>query len=208
MMKSIDHIVYCCLNLEETMRDLFQQYGIESIYGGKHVEQGTHNALVNIGNNCYLEILALDPENTQDFDARWMGVDVIEQPRVTRWALKSDDIQRDVISLKNKNPLLGNIKTGMRRKEDGSILKWQLSMPLAQPKIEALPFLIDWQGSVHPTAGIEQSTSLHRLLIRHPDPDYLKVVFEKLNANVEIEQSDEIEIIVELMTPKGKVLLK
>jgi hypothetical protein len=54
--------------------------GVKPVIGGRHLLHGTKNALINLGNQCYLEILAKDEENPTFKGTRWMGIDLITQP--------------------------------------------------------------------------------------------------------------------------------
>jgi hypothetical protein len=78
--------------LEEAIAWFEEQAGVRPVVGGKHPTKGTKNALVNLGNKCYLELLAADCENTSFSGNRWMGVDTIETPTMTRWSLKSEHL--------------------------------------------------------------------------------------------------------------------
>jgi len=98
--RKIDHIVFAVPNLEAAMNEFEELTGIRPAFGGYHTTQGTKNAVVNLGNDCYLEILAADNDNTQIAPPRWMGIDLIESPQITRWSLKSKDLQSDSAVLK------------------------------------------------------------------------------------------------------------
>ena len=144
-MEKLDHIVYAVPNLEEAMNWFEAKAGIRPIFGGYHTTQGTQNALLKIGEKCYLELLAIDEENKEVTTPRWMGIDLITQPKITRWAIQSSNLQTDSKVLRTYNMEMGNITGGQRKKSDGKLLTWELTMPLAEPEVEVMPFLIDWQ---------------------------------------------------------------
>ncbi|MFT5383920.1 MAG: hypothetical protein ACI81W_001320 [Saprospiraceae bacterium] len=206
-MKKIDHIIYAVPNLEQAIDQIEKQFGVRPIYGGKHPDQGTHNALLNLGNNCYLELLAIDPENNNILPPRWMGLDLIRQAKITRWAVKSNEIQEEIKVLKKINPLLAETKTGMRQRADGAILEWELSVPQAAPEIELLPFLIDWKDSEHPTAALPQHCQLLSFHATHPNPEDIISQLKSINAEISVEQKKEIALIVKIKTPNGQVVL-
>ena len=206
-MKTIDHLVYCVPNLQEGIQYFKNKFNIEASYGGRHLEQGTHNALFNIGNQIYFEILAPDPENKNVKPLRWMGIDLITEPKITRWGIKSNTIKEDLEILKRVDPELAISKIGKRQKTDGSILNWELSIPLPQPEVEAIPFLIDWKKSKHPTSGIKQECELIRFTIAHPQPDKLSQILKSLNIEVKIKQAKEIALHAEIQGPSGKIIL-
>ncbi len=206
-MKNIDHIVYAVPNLKTSMDNIENLFGIRPVYGGRHLEQGTHNALLNLGNEIYLELLAIDPENKSILPPLWMGVNLITKPTITRWARKSKTLQADVNLLKKINPVLSKTKTGMRQKQDGSILKWELSIPDAEPLVEVLPFFIDWKDSEHPTAKIPQHCTLISFELRHPKPASLEAFFKSIDSDMIIQQADEISLTASIQTPNGVVVL-
>ena len=206
-MNNIDHIVYTVQNLEQAIHDIEKQFGVMPVYGGKHQNQGTHNALLNLGNNCYLELLAPDPENKDIVPPRWMGVDLITQPKITRWAIKSNAIQKDINILKAINPRLAKTKTGSRQKQDGSILKWKLSLPQPSPEVEIIPFLIDWKDSQHPTIALPQHCELINLQATHPNPQKMLTQLKRLHSVIQVKQKNKIALIATIKTPSGLITL-
>ena len=207
MVAKIDHIVYAVPNLVKGCLSIEEMIGITPVYGGKHEHQGTHNALVKIGESCYLEVIAIDPGNDQVTAPRWMGVDDIYAPMITRWAIKSDDIGRDVLALIGENKALGDIKAGSRVTPDGNLLTWELSMPKATPTVEALPFLIDWKRSIHPTTGLKGGCHLLDITLKHPTPNSISNVIREFGLEIEVFLAEEIAIEITLDTPNGLIKL-
>ena len=64
LMRQIDHIVYTVLNLDTAIADFDRKLGVRPIFGGYHTVFGTKNALINLDNGIYLELLAADETNT------------------------------------------------------------------------------------------------------------------------------------------------
>ena len=141
--KLIDHIVLAVPDLQSTMQQFQDTYGIQTHYGGQHKDFGTHNALVNLGDDAYLEILAPDPNNTTFAGKRWMGADLSQQSIVARWALKSSNLETDKLSLSNFDKKYGDIIEGSRQKSDGSMLRWKMIKPLPNPLVDIVPFMVD-----------------------------------------------------------------
>src|SRR5690606_9108273 len=112
-------LAYAVPNLEKAVADLVKKLGVAPVMGGHHRSQGTHNALVHLGKGCYLEIIAPDPSNTDFSGQRWMGIDLVTSPKITRWAVKSNDLDRDAAYLATVDPRLGDLKGGSRKKPDG-----------------------------------------------------------------------------------------
>jgi len=141
--RKIDHIVYAVQNLDIVIEEFEAKLGVRPIFGGFHKSFGTKNALVSLGENCYLELLAADNKNTEVAKPRWKGVDMLQKNQITRCALKSNQLSVDSSILKIENPEMGTIRRGSRNIENGALLQWDLIMPLPHPEVELLPFMVD-----------------------------------------------------------------
>jgi len=84
MKRTIDHIVYCVPDFEKALQFFKEEIGVDPFIGGRHLTKGTKNAILNLGNSAYLEILAIDTQNTNVMENHWMGIDLISSPRITR----------------------------------------------------------------------------------------------------------------------------
>ncbi len=205
--REIDHLVYVVKDLEAAMIWFEIKLGCQVTFGGYHTTQGTKNALINLGNQCYLEILAIDG-NTSIPAPRWMGIDVFDEPQLTRWSLKSTDLQHDSQILKKYNPQMGEIKGGQRKTSSGNQLTWEMIMPLAKPAVEIIPFMTDWQQSaVHPTGQLPEECELIELELTHSSPHLIQKVVDELHINGTIKKGNEISIKAKIKCPNGIILI-
>ncbi len=189
------------------MQQLTDKCGIEVVYGGQHKTKGTENALLNLGNGAYLELLAVDATNTAIAAPRWMGVDEVDSFTFTRWAIKSTNLANDVAILKRVNPLMGEIFTGSRKKTDGSTLRWSMALPLATPAVEVLPFMVDWKDSVHPTESLQEGCKLIGLEFTHPKPFPILTAFRDLKVEMHIKEEATPTLKAIIDTPNGRVII-
>ena len=203
LLDKVDHIVFCAPTLEDGIDYILELTGVQATYGGRHITKGTHNAIFKIGPHAYFEILAPDPENKDISPPRWMGIDLIKEPRITRWAIKSNDIEKDATNLSNYKADYGNAKSGNRALQDGTILSWQLTDPLTKPAIEVVPFLLDWQDSIHPSSTLSDTCELKAISLEHPDPKIIKQVARALELSLTVTPSDQPRVIISLNTPRG-----
>jgi len=204
-MRKIDHIAYAVPKLNEGISYLKKVLGCEINMGGRHLTKGTHNALVNLGNDIYLEIISTDPNNQEIAAPRWMGVDLIEQPMATRWALKTNDLNSDLQALKKYNAALAVSFEGSRKKQDGSMLNWQMALPLPDPAVEIAPFFVDWKDSAHPTYSLEQACELLAIKFYHPNPTELQQLFKNLNLEYDVMKSESAKIELDIKGPSGVI---
>jgi hypothetical protein len=83
---------------------------------------------------------------------------------------------------------LGDAAPMSRRRPDGVLLQWRLTVPLLGPPHEgALPFLIDWLDSPHPTASLPHQCELIGLQLSHPRADVLAAVLAEIGHTPIIE---------------------
>ena len=155
----------------------------------------------------YLEILAADDTNSEVETPRWMGVDLRTKNQITRWALKSENLAIDTTILKAHDPKMGDIASGCRNTDKGSLLKWSMVLPLPTPEVEIIPFMVDWsQTQTHPHDELpNMGCKLIELYGTHPNPDQFTKLMNKLELDFTIKKSEEISLKAILKCPKGTV---
>lgn len=201
-----DHLVYAVHDLDRAIADFTQLLGIAPVVGGRHEGRGTKNALLNLGNGCYLEVIAIDEWNTTVAPPRWMGLDVLETPQITRWCLKSDDLASDQAVLKTYNPQMGAPWNGQRTTASGELLAWEMLLPLPTPEVEVMPFMVDWStSSFHPTERLEEKCTLLKLELTHPEPEEVKPYLERLGVALAVRVGEQARIRALLECQTGEV---
>jgi len=205
--RQIDHIVYATPDLEQSIEQIAEGIGIRPVIGGRHLTKGTKNALLHLGGKCYLEILAIDEESNIEAP-RWMGIDEISSPRVTRFCLRSHNLEEDAEKLTEYNTEMGVIEQGSRKMSDGGLLQWNMILPLAKPEVDLIPFVCHWpEESIHPTEKLEEGATLDYIRPSHPQAENLKAKYLSLGIDFEISKSEKPEIRVGIKGPKGTIEL-
>ncbi|MDF1697614.1 MAG: VOC family protein [Saprospiraceae bacterium] len=204
MKRALDHIVYCVPNLEEGMEYIEALLGAKPTIGGRHLTKGTKNALLNLGNSCYLEILAADTENVEFKGQRWMGIDLITKPKITRWSLKSENLIGDSKVLEKYDPRISSISGGKRKTADGNSLSWEMILPASTPEIELMPFMTDWSSSsTHPTNDLPEMCTLKTIELTHPNPSKIHSFFDQLQTGLTIRKGGFEKICITIQSPNG-----
>lgn len=205
--KNIDHIIYAVQDLNTAILEFEEKLGVRPIFGGYHKSFGTKNALIYLGDSCYLELLAADESNTAIAKPRWMGIDLLQKNQITRWALKSNTLENDSALLKKIDSKMGNIQSGSRNMADGGVLQWDLIMPLPKPQVELVPFMLDWSKSkMHPTNSLPtMDCKLIELYGSHPTPEKFELIFEQLDIDFHIKTSNDIKLTALIKCPKGQI---
>lgn len=175
-----DHIVYAGPDLAELIAGVHATTGVAPVPGGSHEGRGTANALLGLGRHRYLELLGPDPYQTEPATPRPLRVDEVTAPAVVGWAVRTPSITHLADSARADGYDPGPVQSMTRRSPDGAELRWRLTPPEGGLG-GAVPFLIDWQDSPHPSEGLPQ-VELHSLVITHPDPAQVRAALMAVDA--------------------------
>jgi hypothetical protein len=203
----LDHIIYASPDLRRAMEEVRALTGVEPVRGGSHPGRGTQNALLSLGPDTYIEILAPDP--AQSPDALALAADRIPATaRIINWAAKCDDLE-EALAIAGRGGLdLGRIEPMSRALPSGGELAWRLTRG-ALLAGGLVPFLIDWGESPHPAPSAASGCALEYLRAEHPDPvrvrDYLALL--GLQDVLEVSRGPAPLIRAGLSTPGGSVEL-
>ncbi len=88
----LDHIVYAVPDLAQAVADLQERLGVRATLGGKHTGRGTHNALLSLSAESYMEVIGPDPDQPPPAMPRPFGIDALTEPRLITWLAKATDL--------------------------------------------------------------------------------------------------------------------
>lgn len=196
----IDHIVYATPDLDATVAEVTEEWGVEPSVGGCHDGLGTRNALLSLGGGIYLELVGPDPGQTDPPGPRPFGVDDLEAPRVVTWAARVPNIDLWVAWARARGFDPGDPVDMQRTTPSGEVLSWRLTFPL--PGDGVVPFLIEWPGPT-PASTAAGGITLMALDLRHDDPAVgVRIAEHALPISV---ARGFASITATLVTPKGVV---
>ncbi len=165
----LDHLVVCCERLEEGASFVEERLGAAPVMGGKHALMSTHNMLLSLGPDAYLEVIAVDPEAPAPGRARWFSLDGFSgPPRLTNWVARSGDLATRLVG----SPLRKARITALERGD----LRWRMAVTDdgALPFDGLYPGMIEWQGDAHPAKRLpDHGLRLEKMTISHPRADDL-----------------------------------
>jgi hypothetical protein len=185
MMLRLDHLTIIAPSLDagaDHVRDLL---GIDMPAGGKHPLMGTHNLLLRLSNEVFLEVIAVDPSAERPDRPRWFGLDDADAVRsawddgrrLRSWVAQTGDLD-DVLA--RHGSTLGR-KTRLSR-DDRS---WLFSVPSdgSLPVDGVAPSAIDWEEGGSPASTMpDLGANLLSFQIEHPDPGQVSVLYERLGV--------------------------
>ena len=190
------------------MADLERRLGVRAAPGGQHPGRGTRNALIALGPDSYLEILAPDPAQPAPPGGRWFGVDPNAPARLAGWAAKATDLPRLAASAAQRGVPLGPVVAGSRQRPDGVTLKWTLTDPGATSGVSLAPFFIDWADSPHPAATAPRGPVLESWRAEHPRPDLAREPLAALGIDLPVDPAPRAALVAVLRTVSGVVELR
>lgn len=206
--EGVDHLIYGAPDLERGVEEVERRLGARPAPGGRHPQYGTRNALLALGEETYLEVMAPDPGLPAPDAGRLFGLERLERPRLVTWALRREEIEQAAARAETAGVGLGAVEGGSREQPDGSRLRWRLTDPRAAPMGGVVPFLIAWGRTPHPAASAPSGGSLRALRAEHPDPEAAREALAALGVEMEIRRGDRPGLAAVIEAPDGRAVLR
>ena len=213
-MNQLDHIVVAAVSLQQGVEYVRKSLGVEVPRGGVHQAMGTHNHVMQLANDAYLEIIAIDPAAKTPRQPRWFGLDeaamraaLKRSPRLVTWAMNTADLQQLAAAIDFD---IGR-PTALRRDQ----LEWEFALPEDGRLLAGgmLPYCIQWLSRPHPSRGMaDLGCILHGLTIFHNRPHWIAEKLDALDAGhlVQVEALGDDRppyLAADIETPDGLVTL-
>lgn len=182
-MLKLDHVALIAPSLEAGAAYVKETLGIDMPYGGKHPQMGTHNLLLRLGTDVFLEVIAVDPEADPPNRPRWFGLDdraTVQSEwdagrRLRGWVTRTDDLAGVLTQHADKFGRQERVSRGDRQwlfavKEDGSL-----------PCGGAAPCLMDWGPRGNPASSMpDHGMSLKSFEVQHPDVPWVEKLYKEI----------------------------
>ncbi|WP_374673260.1 VOC family protein [Ideonella sp.] len=207
---ALDHLTVVCRRLAEGVNHVERCLGVPLEPGGAHPRMGTHNALLHLGDDLYLEVLAIDRDAPAPPHPRWFGLDRLSaraRPRLAAWAARTQ--QLNVLTASAPEPIgspqamaRGGYAWTMGLRDDGTL-----------PLDGAAPLLLQWQSAGHPARQLpDRQCRLRRLDIAHPDPARLQRLLvhlrmDGLGALIDVHRAPQAGLTAHIDTRRGRCVL-
>jgi len=206
-MAEIDHIVIGATTLEDGARYIEETLGVKPSKGGAHAGLGTHNMLLGLGANCYLEIIAPDPGQPApphprlfDLDDAGLRTMLEAEPRLIAYVASTPTLEPMVARL-------GASRAGEIRAMSRGDYAWRMAFPPQRQDMENLiPALIQWDSERAAKHIKDSGWRLTSLEAEHPDTQALHAALEArgLTDAVKIRQSPHVRLIAHLRHKDGR----
>jgi hypothetical protein len=203
----IDHLVLATTDLGGTSAAVGTTVGVTPSQGGRHIGVGTANTLLSFGDGSYLEVIGPDPTQDPVETARPFGIDDLSgEARLVAFAARVEDIAAVVARARAMGYDPGDPRAMQRATPEGGLLSWQLTSPPAWAA-GAVPFLIDWGTTTHPSTTAAAGATLAGFTIGHPDPERIEAVLAAIGLPVPVTKADQPTLSAVISGPAGSMLL-
>ena len=203
-MLKLDHLVIATTNLARGSAELEAMLGLSLAPGGSHGAMGTHNRLLSLGPDAYLELIAIDPDAGRPDQPRWYALDDFEgATRLTHWAARVPDLDAALALA----PEGASTPWDLSRGE----LRWRMAVPKSgQTPFDGLyPALLQWQ-TPHPAPRLpDHGFRLSQMTLHSPDADALREALPPVasEAEVRIVEAAAPQLSATLVGPTGEIAL-
>lgn len=214
-MNFLDHIVIAAHDLQQGVDYVRDTLGVEIPPGGRHANMATHNHVMQLGNDAYLEVIAIDSAAPAPRHPRWFALDsalmraaLRKQPRLITWVMNTADLDE----LAGRTDF--DIGTPVKLSRDN--LSWEIALPTDGRLLGdgLLPYCIRWHSTPHPSRAMaDTGCLLQELTIYHNRPRWLEDRLDSLEAGhlVQIEPLPDSKtpyLEARIDTPGGSVVLR
>jgi len=212
-MHKLDHIVLGCNTLREGTDYLEKKLGLSLSEIGYHHHMGTHNRVIKISKNIYLEVIAIDPNANKLKHFRWFNLDNKRQqarlkisPQIIGYVIENKD--PDI--LKFYNPFFE------ASRED---YQWEFAIPksdnnlINENLIESglVPSLIKWKSKKPVYQMVNNHFKLDKIQIEltRDHMEYKPYIYVLGNVEkLEYVFKDKTDALSLNMYPKINVIIK
>ena len=204
-MLTFDHLAISCDSLAEGVAHVEAALGVELAPGGEHAAMGTHNRLLSLGPDEYLEVIAINPDAPGPDQPRWFDLDDFAgSPRMTNWICRCPDLDAALAAA----PEGAGVPWDLERGD----LRWRMAVPPdgKLPFANCFPAMIEWQGTAHPAPRLpDRGIRMTGITLTHPDGEGLRAALTPMIADprLRVETGPAPALSVDLTGPKGRVRL-
>jgi hypothetical protein len=197
----LDHILLGCSDLDHGIEFVEKHTGVRAAFGGVHPGRGTRNALLSLGEKHYLEIIALDPQQSGVPDH--YGLQKLLEPRLVGWAAHPGDLNSFATRLRDADIAFDGPNPGSRKRPDGRLLQWK-TLNLKDDHAGLLPFFIEWSAdTVHPSVDAPAGGKIAHFAMSTPNAVELILVCTKLGLTANIALGGNQPRLLATITGRG-----
>jgi hypothetical protein len=198
-MMALDHLVVAAATLAEGRAWARERLGTALDEGGRHATFGTQNALLSLGPDCYLEVIAVDGDAPVPTRPRWFELDtdamrarLTEGPALVHWVVRVDS------EAMIDDPV--ELSRGANR--------WVIGVPPdgRMPLGGLAPSRILWRTPPPSTLLPDRGVRLELLELTSPDQEALRRAVDGVSGPVSV-WAGPAALVATLVTPSGRAVI-
>ena len=211
LLTTVDHLIIGSYFIQDGVDYVYEKLGVLPESGGQHVNMGTHNRLLKLGESIYLEIIAINPDSPNPDRHRWFSMDKLQpdmKPKLITWVVRTNNIHSAAGKAKLQHGRIESMQRGN--------YNWLITIPDdgEMPLQGIAPTIIQWKGTQHPTQNLAKSDfSLIRIEGFHPNANEINDSLANIGFNgafnaKSITESENPFLTAFIKSPKGIVKLE
>lgn len=183
----LDHILLGVKDLDEGISFIEKESGVRASAGGSHPGAGTRNALISLGPERYLEIIAPDPQQSSAPNALHTGLAKLRAPTVIGWAIRTHFISGVAANMRKAAIAFDGPLDGSRKRPGGLLLHWK-TLRFKDDRSGSLPFFIEWgKNTTHPSVDAPPGCRLASFSVVSPSPAELRHLLNLVGVGVTVD---------------------
>ena len=202
MSYALDHLAIACTDLDAAREWLEFALGAPMQPRGVHAAMGTHNHLISLGPDFYLELIAVDPDAPKPAHARWFDLDNFEgMAKPASWIVRCPDMGAALDHCPQG--------TGLSMVLDRGAYHWAITVPAdgKLPYDGLFPAMIEWASAPPAPALPDHQLRLKSIFLSHPRAEALKAAlapFGDLGVPIHVARGANPSLGFEIDTPRGR----
>ena len=202
MLLTLDHLAIAAKDLSSGVNHVQKQLSVSPPFGGEHALMNTHNHLMKLGTDEFLEVISINPAAPKPERPRWFALDHFndDTPRLITWVTRTDNFDAAMDATQSLNWQALTVSRGE--------LTWRIAVPEdgSLPFDGVFPTIIEWP--MRPLPGSKMADfncSLKKLQITHPEAHKLEAHLLPLidDQRITITQGESARISALIDTPDG-----
>jgi Glyoxalase-like domain len=202
----LDHILWAAPDLGAGEKIIEKLTGVAPARGGAHPGFGTRNSLMGLDSGIYFEIISADPAQSLEGN-RGGRIAALTRPGIMTFAIRSDHLDALSDAARREGLALQGPVAMSRTRPDGVRIDWTILYLEDSRFSEAIPFVIDWGASPHPSESVPPGCQLGSFAVLHPETDELARLYAALGIPIPVKRAAYPGFVAELATPNGDVVL-
>ena len=200
----IDHIILVAKTLTGGIDAFTRLTGVVPKRGGQHPGRGTENALVSLGPDRYLEILAPIAPTADSLTRSGAAAGVLT---LAGWAVHTRSLESLVTRVQSAGFAMVGPTPGSRRTPDNTLLEWRTA-GVKDGSLALAPFFIEWgAGTPHPSSTSPGGCRLKSFELAQPDTTRLSTFLRAAGYQPVLRIAKVPTMHIVLDCPRGRLSL-